>query len=552
MVADVRPAVLILLTAVVLLLVTATANVANVQLARATTRRREIAVRAAIGADSSQLIRPLLIENAIIGLCGDAAGVIVAACLLHVLPSLLPAGFPRVEAIALDWRVLAFATVIALVASSVCGLLPAWQTRRLNLVEILTDGAAPVGGVRRVPMARLRGVIMTGQVAIACVLLVGAVLLVRSFVSLTHADRGYDPVSVLTAELPLPRDYPVERRLQLHETLAARLDAVPGVTHAAFSSALPFVSIGGLAAFTMRSPNDPAIDVDVEALRRVVSPAYFEAMRLRLIAGRTLSASDTTSTIPARVVNQSFARQYLGDDPVGTRIERRGSSTGLSFSGEHRAWEIVGIVEDMRQDRVDAPPQPEVFVSFRQIDPDLLRGTDPILVVRTASNPVTYVSTVRAIVREEAPTLALDSVMTMEERVGESLARPRLYATVLAWLGTFAALIAGVGLFGVVSFTVAQRTREIGVRSALGAQTRDIVALVLRQVLWIVSLGVVIGLAIAVLGARLLSTFLYGISPHDVVTLIAVPIAIVVIAAIACLLPARRAAQIDPATTLRR
>ena len=551
--ADVRPALLALLAAVALLLITAIANVASLQLARATTRRRELAVRAAIGAGQRRIARQLLIENAVIGLCGGVAGLALAAGLQRLLPLLLPAGFPRLDAVGLDMRVLSFALVISVVASVVCGVLPAWQTRRVNLVETLSeDGVAPIGGAMRSPMARTRGLIMAGQVAIACVLLIGAALLTRSVLSLIRADRGYDPVNVLTARLPLPPGYPVERRGQLLETLVERLRAVPGVTHAAYSTALPFVSNGGFTAFRMRSPRNPDLEVDVQATQRIVSPDYFAAMRLRVRAGRALSDADITTTPPAIVVNQTFVRQYLGEHPLGFHIPQRGPRAGgLRFPDGNADWEIVGVIDDMRQDSVDAPLQPEVFASFKQLVPGAMRNFDPILVVRTAADPTAYVSTLRSLVHEQAPALALDSVMTMEDRVMTSLAKPRLYAMVLAWFGAFALLIAGVGLFGVLSFSVAQRTREIGVRSALGAQPLDIVRLVLRQALSLVSVGVLSGLAVAQAGVRLLSTFLYGISPHDALTLVAVPIVVLAVAAVACVVPARRAAKVDPLTALR-
>jgi predicted permease len=551
--ADVRPALLALLAAVALLLITAIANVASLQLARATTRRRELAVRAAIGAGQRRIVRQLLIENAIIGLCGGVAGLALAAGLQRVLPLLLPAGFPRLDAVGLDMRVLSFALVISVVASVVCGVLPAWHTRRVNLVETLSeDGVAPIGGAMRSPMARTRGLIMAGQVAIACVLLIGGALLTRSLLSLIRADRGYDPVNVLTARLPLPPGYPAERRGQLLETLVERLRAVPGVTHAAYSTALPFVSNGGFTAFRMRSPRNPDLEVDVQATQRIVSPDYFAAMRLRVRAGRALSDADSTTTPPAIVVNQTFVRQYLGEHPLGFHIPQRGPRAGgLRFPDANADWEVVGVVDDMRQDSVDAPPQPEIFASFKQLVPGAMRNFDPILVVRTTADPTAYVSSLRSLVHEQAPALALDSVMTMEDRVMTSLAKPRLYAVVLAWFGAFALLIAGVGLFGVLSFSVAQRTREIGVRSALGAQPLDIVRLVLRQALSIVSVGVLSGLAVAQAGVHLLSTFLYGISPHDTLTLVAVPIVVLAAAAVACVVPARRAAKVDPLTALR-
>jgi predicted permease len=551
--ADVKPAILVLLAAVALLLITATANVANLQLARATVRRREMAVRAAIGAGQRRIVRQLLVESAIVGLCGGTGGVALAAGLRRVLPWLVPDGFPRLDAVALDMRALSFALAVSILASVACGLLPAWHTRRLNLVDTLSEeGVASIGGGRRSPAARARALIMVGQVAIACLLLVGAMLLARSFVAMVRADRGYDPVNVLTARLPLPPGYPAERRGQLLETLVERLRAVPGVTHAAYSNALPFVSTGGFSAFNMRSPRNPDVEIEIQATQRLVSPGYFAAMRLRLVEGRTLSAADTAATPPAIVVNRTFARQYLGDHPVGVRIPQRGPRAGgMRFIDENADSEIVGVVDDMRQDSVEAPLQPEIFVSLKQILPSSIRNFDPILVVRTTADPTMYVSTLRSLVREQAPTLALDSVMTLEDRVMTSLEKPRLYAVVLAWFSMFALLVAGVGLFGVLSFSVAQRTREIGVRAALGAQAHDIVALVLRQALWIVGIGLLVGLGTALAGVRLLSAFLYGIRPHDALTFVAVPIVIVAIAAVACLVPARRAARVDPLTALR-
>jgi putative ABC transport system permease protein len=552
--AEVRPAILVLFAAVALLLITATASVAGLQLARATTRRREMAVRAAIGAGQRRIVRQLLIENAIVGLAAGAAGLALAAGLQQLLPSLLPAGFPRLDAVVIDLRVLLFALVVSFLASIACGLLPAWHTDRVNLVETLAeDAVAVIGGARRSPMARMRGSMMAGQVAIACMLLVGAALLTRSFLRLVRADRGYDPINVLTARLPLPQAYPMERRNQLLEALAERLRPVPGVTHVAYGTALPFVSFGGFTAFTMRSPRNPDVELNVQAAQRVVSPDYFAAMRLRLVAGRTLTAEDTTATPPVVVVNRTFARQYLGEHPIGFHIPRRGPRAGGIRFGDDRAdWEVVGVVDDMRQD-VEALLQPEIFASIKQIAPGTtnLNNFEPILIIRTVGDPTAYVSTLRRLVREQAPALALDSVMTMEDRVTTSLAKPRLYAVVLAWFGAFALLIAGVGLFGAMSFSVAQRTREIGVRSALGAQVRDIVALVLQQALWILGIGVLVGLAAALSSVRLLSAFLYGISPHDPLTFAAVPVVVVIVGAVACIVPARRAAQVDPLTALR-
>lgn len=551
--ADIKPAILVLLAAATLLLLTATGNVASLQLTRATVRRREMALRAAIGAGQRRIVRQLLIESTMLGLCGGAAGLALAAGSLRVLPWLLPDTFPRLDAVALDIGALSFALAVSILASVACGLLPAWHTRRLNLTEMLSeDGVASISGASRSPAARTRALVMAGQVAIACMLLVGATLLTRSFVAMVNADRGYDPVNVLTARLPLPAEFPAERRVQLLETLVERLGALPGVLHAAYSTGLPFVSAGGFAAFNMRSPRNPDVEIEVQAMQRLVSPEYFAAMRLRLVQGRTLSVDDTAATPPAIVVNRTFARQYIGDDPIGVRIPLPGPRAGsLRFANEQADAEIVGVVEDMRQDGLDAALQPEIFASLRQIPASSIRSSDPILVIRTTHDPTTYVPALRSLVHEEAPTVALDSVMTMEDRVMTSLEKPRLYVVVLAGFGVVALLIAGVGLFGILSFSVAQRTREIGVRSALGAQPRDIIGLVLRQALGIVGIGLIVGLCVALAGARALSAFLYGISPYDVLTFVVVSIVIAAIAAIACFVPARRAARVDPLTALR-
>jgi putative ABC transport system permease protein len=275
-------------------------------------------------------------------------------------------------------------------------------------------------------------------------------------------------------------------------------------------------------------------------------------MRLRLVEGRPLSDGDTTATQPAIVVNQTFARQYLGDHAIGVRIPQRGPGAGRARVGDLNAdWEVVGVVADMRPDHLEASLQPAIYASLKQIQPSSVRTFDPILVIRTTADPTTYVSTLRSLVREQAPVLALDSVMTMEDRVMTSLETPRLHAVVLASFSMVALLLAAVGLFGVLSFSVAQRVREIGVRSALGAQPPDIIALVLRQALWIVSIGLLVGVGAALGGVQLLSAFLYGISPYDTVTFAVVPIVIVTIAAVACLIPAHRATKVDPLVALR-
>ena len=550
--ADVRPAVLALLAAAALLLVTATANIAGLQLARATTRRREMTVRAAIGAGPRRLVRQLLTENAVIGLGGGVAGLALAVVLQRWVPSVLPVEFPRLEAITIDGRVAAVAIAVSLLASAACGLLPAWQARRATLVRALGDDGALAGsGWRRTPLAHARVAIMVGQVVVACVLLIGAGLLARSVQSLTHADRGYDPANVLTARLPLPAAMPVERRGELLQALNVRLRALPGVTQAAYSTGLPLLAAGGFRAFNLRSPDDPAVSIEVQATQRVVSLDYFAAMRLRLVEGRLFVHEDTPQAAPAIVVNRTFARQYLGDRALGTRLPRSGPAAGgVHFTNAAADPVIVGVVDDTRQDGVEALPQPEMYATFAQVAADSLRF-DPIVLVRTATDPIPYVPGVRALLRELAPTLAFDSVMTMEDRLASSLARPRLFAVVLAGFAAFAVAITAVGLFGVLSFTVAQRTREIGVRLALGAHDRDVAWLVLNQVLWVVGVGITSGMALAWTGTHVLSAFMYGVSAHDPLTFLLAPLVIVLVAMVSCVGPVRRALTASPLVSLR-
>jgi putative ABC transport system permease protein len=317
------------------------------------------------------------------------------------------------------------------------------------------------------------------------------------------------------------------------------------VREAAYGNALPLLTSGGFRAFKMRPPSDPSTEVDVNTIERVVSPGYFNALGLRVTDGRGLSETDTMSAPPVIVVNRSFAAKYLGATPLGAIVPNLGMCRG---NGDR--WQVVGVVDDMRQGAVTEVAQAELFLPFKQIG-CTNAVADPILVVRAIGDPSAYANILRSVLRQEAPTLALDSVMSMEDRLMTSLARPRTYALLLAGFALFALAIAGVGLFGVLSYSVAQRTREIGVRTALGAQAGDIVRLVFRQGLAIAAAGVVVGLAMSVAAARSLSSFLFGVTTLDAVSFLAVPLILAVVTVVACLVPARRAARVDPLQALR-
>ncbi|HSL22257.1 MAG TPA: ABC transporter permease [Vicinamibacterales bacterium] len=544
MAGEVRPALAIFMGAVALLLATGIANVAGLQLARAVARRREIAVRAAIGAGGARLMRQLLTESVLLGVFGGAAGLALAAWLHRALPSLLPADFPRIGDVALDWRVASFAIGSSVLAGALFGLLPALQARRVDLVATLNEDAlAPVGASMRTPVARARAAIMACQIAVACVLLVGAVLLARSFLALSRADRGYDPANVLTARVVLPEgSFTPAARAEALRVLLERLRALAGVRRAAFSNALPLSGGEMLASFPMRSPRTGA-EVQVQTSVRHVSPDYFAAMGIRLKQGRGFLETEDERMPLVRVVNEAFARRYLDATPIGERLPAARADTPVEAV-------VVGVIEDVREGSITAPPQPEMYVSSRQLPTGVLHD-DPMVVLRTAWAPAGLVPELRALLRDVAPGALLENVMTMEDRLRADLARPRLYAVLLGAFAAFAVLIAAVGLFGVLAYVVAQRSREIGVRAALGATPRAIVALIVRQALWVSLAGIIAGLAISLVAVRWLATLLYGVEPRDGASFAVVAVALLVLSALATWVPARRAASVDPLKVLR-
>jgi predicted permease len=328
-----------------------------------------------------------------------------------------------------------------------------------------------------------------------------------------------------------------------------RLQTLPGVEHASFGNALPFVSAGNLSGFTARLVRDPSIETRVQGLHRTVAPGYFAALRLRLRAGRLFTDLDAATSQPVMVVNRSFADQYLGPNPIGQRVP-----LALYRKAE---WEVIGVVDDMKQGGLERAglatlsdgAQPEMFSPYRQFD--AMRLDSVFFVVRTAGDPAALGPLLRAVVREQASHLVLDSVRTMEDRVLASLAKPRSYALVLTGFAACALAIAVVGLFGVLSYGVAQRSREIGVRTALGAQPSDVVRLVLRSAVTITAAGLTLGLVTASLLAGFLRAILFGVEPFDPVTFAVAPVVLALAAALACAAPARRAACIDPLRALR-
>jgi len=554
---DVRPAILILFAAVTLLLATAAANVASLQLARAASRGREMAIRAALGAARARLVRQALVESLLLGVLGGAAGLALAAIMHRALPSLLPAGFPRVDDVTLGWRIQLFAVVMGIVSGAACGLLPALQSGRRDLVPALAeDSRAPAGGGLRTRTARVRSAIMIAQVAIACVLLVGASLLTRSFVRLMNAGLGYDASNLLTARLVLAdADYQPPQRLAVLDEITRRLAATPGVEHAAFSNSIPFTGGEALSSFPVTRHDGSKVQVQTGV--RQISPGYFAAMGQRIVEGHDVTAADANAPQPSVIVNREFSRRYLDGRALGWTLpgETKANANKPGSYGLAAPRPIVGVVEDTVRREVTDDPQPEVYYTVSHApsatSQQRVLASDLNLVIRTSSDPRTLIPSLRAIVGATAPAAPLESVMTMQDRVGESLAKPRLYAILLGTFAAFALIIAAVGLFGVLSYSVALRAREIGVRSALGAQIGDIVALVIRQAIAIAGIGLAIGVVASLWLTAALRTFLYGVTSHDALSFAVVAALLLVVAIVASVVPARRAARVDPVTVLR-
>ena len=546
MTADVRRPLLILLSAVLLLFVTAVANVAGLQLAHATSRTREMGIRAALGAGLSRVTRQLLVESLLIGIAGGVAGVALAAFAHGALPALLPADFPRLGDLSFDRAAASFAAVLSIVSACLVGLLPAIRLRHLNVAEtLLEDGQAPAGARGRTRVARVRLAIMAGQVAIACILLIGASLLGRSFHALLTADRGFDPTHVLTARLQMPAfAYPAERRAEITAGVIERLRRMPGVTAVALSDGSPLTAGGG-TSFMMD-------DQKVQASFRTVTPGYFAAMGIRIVEGRAFTDEDVSASRPVFIVNRAFARQYLANEANGRRVRawvRPGTPDAANGADPRSWWEVIGVVDDVRGGSAREAAEPEVY-QYR--DPrDARFPTAPSLLVRTAGEPKLMIPTLRALVREQDANVVVDSVATMEEGILTGLAQPRLYAMLLGGFATLSLLIAAVGLLGVLSYSVAQRSRELAVRSALGARRADILLLVVKQGLVVTLAGLAIGIPAALALTGSISRLLYGVTRHDPLTFSVVPLLLLAASMLACLPPAIRAARTDPLRLLR-
>ncbi len=545
-VGDARPMLLILLGAVGLVLLIATVNVAGLLLVRADARQREMAVRGALGAGRWHLARQLLAESGLLALLGGIGGVLLAVCATQMLVLLNPPNLPRPEAIGIDLRVLAFAAAVSLLASLLFGLAPALHASRPGLGRALREsGHSSTAGADR---QRFRSVLVASEVAVAVVLLVGAGLLVRSFVALRSVDPGYRTEGVLTLRLSLPQaDYPDESAPAFYRELRERVAAIPGVTAAGAVTNLPLVS--GLGDLNFRIEGRPMAEGDVSprADWQAVTPGYFEAMGMRVLRGRVLAPTDDERAPGAVVINESLARRYWpGADPLGARFELGG--------GAGPGWvTVVGIVRDLRHTSLAEPPRPEMYLSHVQFR--FWDSGAPVramtLAVAGGTSPAALVPSVRDAVRRMDPDLPLADVRTMAQVRADSVAEPRFVMLLLTLFAGVALALASIGVFGMLAHAVVQRTREIGIRIALGAGAGEVSRMVVRRGIGTALAGLAVGIPAALAASRVLTGFLFGVSATDATTFVAIPLLLLAVASIASYLPARRATRVDPMVALR-
>ncbi|MEO8032778.1 MAG: ABC transporter permease [Gemmatimonadota bacterium] len=545
----VRPALLLLLGAVGLVLLMACGNIANLLLARGESRQKELAIRAAMGASRGRLIRQLLLESVLLSVIGGGAGLLIAWWGISAIPAINPTSLPRVESIGLDPAVLAATFVLSLITGVVFGLAPAWQMARPALQAELKETGRGVTATRR--GRGFRSALIGGEVALAVVLVIGAGLLVQSYMRLTQLSPGFKADNVLTMRLALPEaSYPTRASVtSAFDRVIARLGQLPGVLVAGGVTGLPLATIRGdwgviIEGQVARDRRDlPQVDW------QVIEPGYFEALSIPLVAGRYPTAADRSGSLSVIVVNEAMARQHW---PEGHAVGQRMRLTTPADSN----WRtVIGVAGNVHHRALDAAPRPEMFVPldqfFETAPDDAVNVRGLTLTLKTASDPLALVASARQVVASIDPTLAMSDIRTMQGVVSSSIATPRFTAVLLGVFAALALALAAVGIYGLVSFAVAQRTGEMGIRLALGAEAADILKLVVGQGMRPVIAGLTAGLVASLLLARVLTAMLTGISARDLSTYAVVIGVLGGVGLLACWLPARRASRTDPIVAMR-
>ncbi|MGA2899531.1 MAG: ABC transporter permease [Candidatus Acidiferrales bacterium] len=540
-----RPALLLLLGAVSFVLLIACANVANLLLARAASRGREVAIRTAMGASRGRVIRQLLTESVLLSLAGGLLGVIVALAAVGLLPKIAGDSIPQGAPIGLDPWVLAFTAVVSLFTGLLFGIVPALRTANLDLRGTLNEGSR--GSTAGPGQHVLRGALVAMEIALAMLLLVGSGLLLRSFSRLQEVPPGFQPDHLLVADIPLsPTAYAKPQdRYQFFDRLVERAKSLPGVRSAAAASFLPVSGGGSIIHFniTGRPPKSP--HEFVAAGYRTITPNYLETLGVPLLQGRFFTRGDNEKSPAVVIINATMAHTFFpNENPLGKRLQ-----LGALPEQEVPTMEIVGVVGDVHFG-LGTDPQAEMYLPYRQADL-LLPVFQLSVVMRTAGDPSLETSALRSALAEIDPNQPLVKVRTMEENMATTVAQPRFRTWLIGILAMLALVLAAVGVYGVMSYTVTQRTSEIGVRVALGAQPKDVFRIIVGEGLRLALFGVGVGLVAALVLTRLLQSFLFGISAYDPLTFIAVSLLLTLVAVAASYFPARRATRVDPMIALR-
>jgi predicted permease len=543
LVGETRGSLIVLLVAVAFVLLIACANVAGLLLARAVGRRREIALRVALGANRLRVVRQLLTESLLLATVAGVLGSLLAYWSFTFLQGLVPAEMALLTSLKLDTRILAFTLLISIVTGIIFGLVPALQSANIDLNDALKQSST-----RTTSTGRLRSTLIVFEVALSLVLLIGAGLLIQTLFQLFRQYAVLEPEKVLTMRTVLPRekyDEP-QKRTNFYEQVLDRVEHLPGVVSAGYSTSVPLSWKGGTSGFYPEGITAPIPGMAYDANHRQVSADYLKAMNVPLRQGRYFDDRDNEQSVPVAIINETMARQYWpGENPLGRRFK-----IGDPDDPERPWTQIVGIVADIRQMGLDEPVKAEMYLPYRQIthNPWFIPRD---LAIRTSGDTTNLVSSVRQAIREVDSDQPVSNVATMAELLGAEAAQRRMGMIMLVAFAALALLLASLGIYGVLAYFVTQHTKEIGVRLALGASPRNILFLVLKKGMGLTLLGVAIGIAVSFALTRLMSSLLFGVKAADPLTFVIVPLLLGLVALLACAIPARRATKVDPMVALR-